>query len=148
MKDKYYTPELNEFHEGFEYEMKSTFGDGTVKTQQEYNDAEWIKQTYIVGYYPYIQRIFDGKNADILPPALRVKYLDKDDIEDCGFEYDKSYESPDVFTKDTIELWLIGHSEVIIFDRGLRKDKQHVFQGTILNKSVFKQVLKMIGVEQ
>lgn len=50
------------FKEGFEYEMKETFGDGTVKTQEDYDNAKWIKCTYTEDARPYIERMLQGKN--------------------------------------------------------------------------------------
>ena len=85
--NKYYTPKIEEFHVGFEYEIKATFGDGTVKTQQEYDDAEWQKQIYSLRSFPYVDRTMTGENSITIPPAIRVKYLDKEDIESFGFEY-------------------------------------------------------------
>jgi hypothetical protein len=54
---------IYDFVEGFEYQMKSTFGDGTVKTKQQYDDAEWIDCVYYEGERPYIERMLNGKNA-------------------------------------------------------------------------------------
>lgn len=90
MTEKYYTPALNEFNVGFEYEMKSGFWDGTVKTLEQYNEAKWEKHTVIVGSLPYIERTISGRNSDNLPPAIRVKYLDEIDIESLGYELDKN----------------------------------------------------------
>ena len=74
-KNKYYTPELNEFHKGFIFEMMSSYG--------------WVSQTY-----PNIREThFLMKEGDTLSkiesilPSLRVKCLNKSDIESCGFEY-------------------------------------------------------------
>ena len=59
MKDKYYTPEIEELHPNFEYEFKS-YGQGFVKTE--------VSET---------GGFFEGEK--------RVKYLDKEDIESLGF---------------------------------------------------------------
>lgn len=87
MENKYYTPSIEEFHVGFEYEMKATFGDGTVKTKEQYDNAEWIKQEYTLRSFPYVDRTMTGKNSESLPSAIRVKYLDKADIEELGFKH-------------------------------------------------------------
>ena len=60
MKDKYYTPTIEEFHVGFEYEFK-TNGLGFVKTE--------VSET---------GGFFQGEK--------RVKYLDREDIESLGFK--------------------------------------------------------------
>lgn len=86
--EKYYTPELSEFYLGFEYEYKSGFLDGTVKTQEQYNTANW-KKTFFDGSheFPYIERALTGQNADNMRCGIRVKYLDQEDIESLGFTH-------------------------------------------------------------
>lgn len=55
---------ISDFVEGFKYQMKSTFGDGTVKNQHDYDSAEWIDCVFYEGERPYIYRILNGKNAE------------------------------------------------------------------------------------
>ncbi len=83
----YYTPSIDEFHKGFEYEYLS------------YANNNWHKLIYE----------FDT-NIDIL--KTRVKYLDESDIIDLGFRYNDvintktSYvkEVQSVYTNDYVEL--------------------------------------------
>jgi hypothetical protein len=58
--EKYYTPEIEEFHVGFEY---------------EYNYEEGITRVL-------------GTNDTVDTEEVRVKYLDKEDIESLGFKLD------------------------------------------------------------
>lgn len=83
---KYYTPEIEEFYVRFEYEMKERFTDGTVKTQEEFDSAEWVKSVVDIGDIPYIHRALTGINSQKGIGGIRVKLLDKEDIEDIGFK--------------------------------------------------------------
>lgn len=68
----YYTPKLKEFVDGFEYEIKDGFGDGTVKTLEDWKNSEWVKRTFYEAERPYIRRTLEGKNSTTLPPAIRA----------------------------------------------------------------------------
>lgn len=156
MENKYYTPEIKEFHEGFEYEIKETFVDGTVKTKEDYDNAKWIKEKYTTRSYPYIQRVFDGENPNNLPPALRVKYLDIEDIESFGWKllpkyaWMKTWE--DLQDGATFELntetnsFQLNYNNpkfIIIFD-----DFDIIFEGKIKNKSELEKLLEMLGITE
>lgn len=70
---KYYTPDISEFIKGFEYEMKETFLDGTIKIQQQFDNAKWIKRTFYEREYPYIERALLGTNAQNNLCGIRAK---------------------------------------------------------------------------
>lgn len=144
IENKYYTPDISEFHVGFEYEIKNTFGDGTVKTLEQYNEAKWIKQVYTLRTFPYVDRIMTGKNSQNLPPAIRVKYLDKEDIESLQFIFEEQIVGSITFKHrlyNFIELHLKG-STVIILNNG-----RTIFEGIIKNKSELQKVMKMLGIK-
>ena len=65
MKDKYYTPEIEEFHVGFEYEVN-------------YGKDRWVKEG--LHYAPQVVTL-PYKNLE----NIRVKHLDREDIESLGF---------------------------------------------------------------
>jgi len=124
MENKYYTPTIEEFHVGatFEYLRNGTWYEDITNDLFECHD------------------IWKDHEAERHP--VRVKYLDREDIEECGFKFDwgneNQYESngwalyPDNYTDKRIEIWSPHTSEI-------------VFCGTIKNKSELKRVLKMIG---
>lgn len=146
MEDKYYIPSIREFHEGFEYEMKSTFGDGTVKTQSDYDKAKWIKQTYSLREFPYVDRTMSGKNSINLPPAIRVKYLDKEDIESLGWKEDKD----GWFRKANYQLLTMDFLHVTIYyikykQFGIRDDGI-LFDGNLKNKSELKRIMEQVKI--
>jgi len=65
----YYTPELNEFHIGFDYEVN--YGD------------KWVSETQFEGF-------LHNKKLE----NIRVKYLDQSDIESLGWELNHTKNSP------------------------------------------------------
>jgi len=136
MKNKYYTPEIEEFHVGFEYE----------RCDDGYN---WIKDTY-----PRAAEHIRLKN---LIPCTRVKYLDREDIESLGFVCHATDErvfhnkngiiintewgSP---VKQGITLAIVSP----VFDESKRNiiQEHYLFNGTIKNKSELKKLLKQLGI--
>jgi len=106
---KYYTPFLEEFHVGFEYEYKSTFLDGTVKTKEQFEANPWNKGV-IKSLYDlvYVERVLNGANFKNSLSGIRVKYIDKEDIESLGFilinEEVKSYSQWCHFKNKEVEL--------------------------------------------
>jgi hypothetical protein len=95
--NKYYTPTLEEFHIGFEYETYNMscggyvimdFSDGkyTFETVKEPTDHMWFKDKFRLPKMP-IDTVSDLKEIDsrIKENRIRVKYLDKEDLEDIGF---------------------------------------------------------------
>lgn len=88
--NKYYTPEISEFYIGFEYQCKSTFHDGTVKTQEQFDDDIKYKwndtKVDSIQDLSYVQRSLHGRNAELNRCGTRVKFLDKEDIESFKFK--------------------------------------------------------------
>lgn len=122
--EKYYTPALDEFYPGFEYEtiyLKSVW----TKECLRFMDAGWFFESYI---------------NDAVETEFRVKYLDQEDIEECGFVKlkDKDY----VFCKGSKNLFIQPNNTIkitSIFHNTL-------FEGTIKNKSELKKLLKQLNI--
>jgi hypothetical protein len=78
MTDKYYTPDITEFKVGFKYERLVSKKCGTKVPIEEHHEI-WEKQIAtkdnLITDYSYWPS-----------PIIRVKYLDKDDIEELGWE--------------------------------------------------------------
>jgi hypothetical protein len=133
MKEKYYTPEIEEFYVGFEYEYKnSTTGD-------------WQKEIFNrgIGFAP---------NPTV--KDCRVKYLDRDDIESLGFFVATTSGMEAAYGKrdDKNELRFIlrekYHNNTIQIERVLyyNAGKTTLFEGKIKNKSELKKLLKQLGI--
>ena len=132
MKEKYYTPEIEEFYVGFEFE-------------ELYND-KWEKQVYISGYFLYYDMscTFGEKKE-----GIRVKCLDREDIESLGFdnyipprEYDHTWHYNG--SRDPkIKVWFNNEFPTV---RIYSSYPAIQFQGTIKNKSELKKLLKQLGI--
>jgi hypothetical protein len=137
-EDKYYTPTIEEFHVGFEYEaLVDYYGD-------KY-EAFMIEDTSDL-----IQRMetYDSQDMDF----IRVKYLDREDIESLGFEFKEEHRFSKIYSKhnEAIEIREDGEVRIGLINYGINDcvDKITIwFRGTIKNKSELKKVLKMIGYD-
>lgn len=147
MENKYYTPTIEEFHIGFEYETKEGFMDGTVKSKYCFYNAKWIPNLVSeTSELAYIDRSLSGKNTKNGLCGVRFKILDREDIEACGWE-------GDTFSKDFIAfhhkddyynmaLLFSLPNEVLI-----KKNEEYLFQGEIKNKSELHRLMKQLKIE-
>lgn len=128
---KYYTPKISEFYVGFEYERFVT------KRNTSEEDC-WDKINMSVNYL-----ILDEIDDEIIVGDIRVKYLDKDDIESLGFKEesnnffklrDSEYISLDSFVED--KGWFLTYGE---------EEDHYGFSGWLKNKSELKILLKKLG---
>jgi hypothetical protein len=137
--NKYYVPQIGEFHEGFEYEQYIPgSGNDYQKIVFSLSDSNFVANCY---------------SQNLQAGWIRVKYLDKDNIESEGFKYDKKreeYISDKTYlgcsTGDDKKL-MICHEEddhyTHIYYKSNRGEEFTKFEGFIKNKSKFKEILKM-----
>ncbi len=121
---KYYTPEIEEFHVGFEFQI------GLFE--------KWEKRVFT--FQTSLSMISDFKDK------FRVKYLDQKDIEDLGWKYSGLENKYYILNKDTglIDLWLEWIGQFVkITDCRVKPDRL-VFDGTIKNKSEFKKIIAQV----
>ena len=150
-KNKYYTPELEEFCVGFEYEKKED------KIAMYYPEGE----TY------WHRCIYDLKSIRIsqLPTHLykkniRVKHLDREDIESLGFipvipsnvEDKKNYNVSCWVSNQYRASWQIldcGNSRYLITfgQHEFTNKSKDYFQGTIKNKTELRKLMKQLNIE-
>lgn len=139
MENKYYVPEIEDFHVGFEYEI---------------NNNPWeLKKVSVSMDLEAIQ--YHIKNGDI-----RVKYLNQDDIESLGFT-DKATTVLDWYTseKRSEDNWasygywnnfrLLHDREknkvkIIAYEYGWEEENV-LFQGDCKNKSELIKILNQVG---
>lgn len=170
MNEKYYTPTLEEFHIGFEYETYNMSGGGyvimdfsdgewTFETVQEPTHHMWFKDIFRLPKMP-LDTVSDLKEIDhrIKEDRIRVKYLDEDDLIELGWKriggkwhkY-KWYELINISEKLGYFNYVIfrnyGERSFIIAYRGdpnkyPKCDEQHLFEGIIKNKSEMKRIMK------
>ena len=82
--NKYYTPEAEEFYIGFEFEYMSVETNGWVSIDKDmWLRPKGAEETHLLRSVNEWDRCI--KHADLT--KVRVKYLDKEDIESLGFIY-------------------------------------------------------------
>ena len=141
--DKYYTPDISEFYEGFEFEELIENDDETEEwyqvvyhTNDFITDDGWIIQSPI-----YDRGIEDW---------IRVKYLDKEDIESLGFEHDQTTKDGSYFYKGSLiddNQWSLCKNGLSIDIYDINNKSDFRFNGTIKNKSELKRLLKQLNIK-
>jgi len=158
--DKYYTPAIEEFHVGFEFESNTfstsfavlDFQDPTKDVVSE-STPTWIKETFGLHHFSIWNSSYDFKMV-LDDNRLRVKYLDKEDIESLGFEDSNDRGMTEnygyLFTKDSthfesskvqLRYWPTSNRVYI-------HDGQIIFNGSIKNKSELIILLKQLGINE
>ena len=142
MENKYYLPKIEEFHIGFEYEVR--------QQEMQYGECvygnEW--ETIECEGNMFLQYI------DISSGNIRVKYLDSIDIESLGFkhlyddftfgEYFKSkcnimnYNLNYDYLSNWLTISTVSKDDLIEYST--------IFCGKILNKSEFKKLLIQLNI--
>lgn len=136
LENKYYQPELWEFHIGFEYQRVIEMDDDD---QFIWEDKIFPEEGLCTGSIdaPELVELYYNKYLD---GSVRVKYLDKEDIESLGFKFIMtSYDG----------YWELGNITLgYSYDKRLqiRKGTETIFLGTIKNKSELKRILKQVGI--
>jgi hypothetical protein len=150
MEDKYYKPELSEFVDGFEFESAVT------------DSEKYITIIYAVGHDACFNKHIDypiDKVTYSVPDHIRVKYLDREDIEECNW----------IYAGKGVDIWFgrKGKFEMsswtaydLIMHYGLHDHRLHIyaedpgspdytlFRGIVRNKSEFLKVMKMLQIEK
>jgi hypothetical protein len=132
MENKYYTPEINEFHVGFEYEHLK-------------QDGVWHKQT--TKSYTLIRDFdtFHGRDISLTLQAcidenfVRVKYLDFEDIESLGWNMTTGNLSFEYY-------FLRWNPEFSTIQIKNTITNQMVFEGIIKNKSELIKLMSQLNI--
>ena len=139
MENKYYTPTLEEFHVGFEYEAEST----------QYPDKNnWHPETFYMN-----EGHFNLVNINTLhSKKVRVKHLDREDIASFGFKQitDDCYHLPVKEFRGRLnqEVRILVRKTILIYLAMDITDKDNIvlFTGTIKNKSELKKLMNQLGI--
>jgi hypothetical protein len=154
MEIKYYTPTIDEFCVGFEYEYFNEFSN---KYEIEIVSVEDIVDN------PLFESIELNRKQYSL---LRVKYLDKEDIESLGFTFipvGNKLQNGDIYKTNLYEygMYSTGDSYTILINLpnneywhissnvnwvGDPSNMSTIFIGNIKNKSELKKLLKQLGI--
>jgi len=158
MENKYYTPEISEFHVGFEFQKKETIKSGIAHHKNQNKPLEINKiETFwnsIVFQKSLLDNTWNAMDYTLKEVAefiksdeIRVKYLDRQDIEECGFEYLKKgwgdssliFRHPkgfEIYFRGNCSLNISNHYSTVIFE------------GNVKNKSELLKVFKMLNILQ
>jgi hypothetical protein len=144
----YYTPSIEEFHNGFEFEILDWVENET------YRGPQWIKTVYpdfIIGFRT------DHLRVEELLKKIRVQYLNEESISSLGFEKSNIFCDSFYLKKEGFFIELKAffrynmtsrENLVIIYkcvgDEFLPSRKEQYFKGEIQNKSELSRILKMI----
>ena len=167
MENKYYTPGLKEFHVGFEYEAK--FFTEKQKPNEKLSDylknhpenkIEWRKMVWTdTSSFLYEMNVendgFDGIKSITVPDSIRVKHLDREDIEECGWEcimFNKEYNSGEfkISPNKILSFNLVDYFCIIKhinFPEAVEPNIISIFQGVIKNKSELIKLMEMLNIE-
>lgn len=140
LENKYYQPELWEFHIGFEYEVIEMCSiNGAPKHLQ------WNKNR--------LASLGDSKfnwYVKKYPKEFRVKHLDKEDIESLGFSLYKIHAGTTTHefqSKDARYMITFDHNFGSGWNITIMDEVDFIFfHGYIKNKSELKRILKQVGI--
>ena len=160
MEDKYYAPKIEEFHVGFEYEQHEIINK---------HDPHWKMMVKKMGFSnKEINQIF--YNVDLVDnldqKRIRVKYLDRSDIESFGFKFDAtrskvdgnfvgSYENEKYYLdyspynysgefNSSVHLRVMKIKDIPI--TSYQSNYQFIYDGIIKNKSELKKLLIQLEI--
>jgi hypothetical protein len=126
-ENKYYTPEIEEFHVGFEYEEKPK---GSI--EYAYTPNVWIKEYHLKHLFTRI--------------TPRVKHLDREDIESLGCEYFREEYPYAIYKRGFVYVFFreeMPNNVIVSYD--IDGYKSQIFNGTVKNKSQLRNLFKMLG---
>ena len=134
MTDKYYTPTIDEFRVGFEYEAQDLCLSlsGTCWVKEKYQGEEL--RTYLTD--------------ELERKEIRVKQLDREDIESLGLIYISKNEYRTVFWIPNTEFELDFYKDRTIYIGNTETYECHkcLFDGKIKNKSELQVLLKQLTI--
>lgn len=127
MENKYYLPQIEEFHIGFECEIY----------QSEINkNFKWCE--YVIGT-DYENITIARAISEVNKNGIRVKYLDRQDIESFGFKLFENMPSRFHYNKYELD---VDYLNVI----RIEYDCNYIFKGKIKNKSELKKLLIQLEI--
>ena len=154
-ESKYYIPTIEEFHVGFNYEIweKKLVYDKVWKFRVNkyiFNEKQ-VTQTFF--NYNFTEDLREGK--------IRVKLLDKEDIESLGFNITKDNEEIELSLESKryiggpsagddykiIILYGLDNKEMWIYKKCNNGYEYNLFKGLIKNKSELRKLFKMLNIE-
>jgi len=169
MDTNYYTPSLEEFYTGFEFERLLT--SYSYKLQHIEGDSYKVLEDpkQCMSFQKCVCETNDFELLEIIlderPEEVRVKYLDREDIEELGFNYVKAgdfLKNDNIYIVDSYEkgYFISGDTYTVLtkYDNnfchiysnvnwvGDPSNMSTVFQGNIKNKSELKKLIEQLMI--
>ncbi len=154
--EEYYTPELEEFHIGFEFEWRYSIPEWDKKQLSGMSGA--TINGYSIGpgestpwFYERDYTLFSDYNEDSLSVIssmlnkneVRVKYLDREDIESLGWYPGRLQGlNEDSFTLNDNQLYWQDNQFIQIYNW----NSTIIFEGIIKNKSELRRLMKQLRI--
>lgn len=136
---RYYTPTIEEFQVGFEYEVfqKGNKEPVLFSTFPIETEDKWYGYTFPDPFLGFrLDKMFETY-------ILRVKYLDEQDIKELGWVQDENYPTQ-YYLKETDFVWTLVEFDDFI---NIETSSRHVnFNVTIKNKSELKKLMSQLGI--
>lgn len=142
MENKYYTPELEDFHVGYEFEHFDT--SGKLVKDHPSNKAEWKKDVCDWEWLNMICDDFEHDNENI-PNLYRVPYLTEEQIQAEGWKQwpDREYIFDKTINGEDYQLnYQFDNHWCTIYGVGASQ----VFRGFIKSINELRIICKMISV--
>jgi hypothetical protein len=150
MKNKYYyTPTIEEFYVGFEFELKD-YLEYQIDKDVHVLDRGWGKQIASFDFFT------KNKLMPYFLQSTRVKYLDQSDIESLGWVMDKPYyfklgtQYELNFIEEEHKLTIYYHNQTTDLtskNKVIWDGWTIFFSGVIKNKSEFKKLMQQLDIK-
>jgi len=135
MTPKYYTPEIEEFCIGFSFEILNTEGLYFIPNKPH---NCWNKTKINTGIFSDLQNI----EVLLIEKQIRVKHLDREDIEECGW-IQRDYDTFGFNNQYSFEFNPEYKSFIYLTER---KSESTLFRGDIKNKEDLKKLMLQLGI--
>lgn len=156
MEDKYYIPKIEEFRAGFEFELQEYTHDEPTGGWNEAMFGRLLIHNEGGMYSTDLKDVARWIKDD----DVRVKYLDREDIESLKWEHDQTTKDGAVFYIGTLmdeKQWMLtcynailrkgeDYTYLSIVDVNDKYNSSNSFQGIVKNKSTLKQVMNMLNI--
>lgn len=153
--NKYYTPEIEEFYIGFEFEKKE------IVSKNSFLEEDWVNQKCDIQDLFQVLKDYTEDNI-FVKEDYRVKYLDQEDIESLGFNNMKRvtvdwYELEKHFEDgwSSYGYWNfirllhdreLNRIKIIAYEYRSDNDENLLYQGSCKNKSELKKLMKQLNI--
>lgn len=140
MENKYYTPSIEEFHYGFEFERNEAhrvYYKPNMPVEYKWVSKKWDEHQIRLG----------NLKCEIFGKNIRVKYLDKEDIEKSGFIFNWEEGDTSVYDKKDFTLtYTRAETNSLLIIKDNRMSNGKIFVGKIKNKSELSKLLKQLNI--